>query len=259
MHVLLVLVLLQALSTDPPLRSGCSLDDEELTRVRPNDAVQVEQALAGGEQTCYKVGLTRDEKHISGYLLGETAPAVGAFVRARERAEKDSFEAQDRQAAEMAAAANAAAESAAGDKSQPAVPDAPRVFEDFSARDVNGKAVSLSGVGGRAVLVTFWSPRSRASTRELLSLQPLYNQFKNRGLRAIGISTDPKASDVFEALDDVVPGFPQVPDRYGLAKRYGADGRVATTLVLDASHRIVGAGLTGPALEQKIRELLAEQ
>jgi peroxiredoxin len=262
MVLLLVLVLLQAVSAaDVPLRSGCSPDDRELTRVSPEDAVQVEQALAGGEQTCYKVRLTRAGKDSTGYLLGETAPAVAAFVQQRQKAAESSLEAQARQAAEAAAAAAQAAKSAAADKSHPAGPgnrqDLP-VFQSFSGRDMNGKPVSLAGVGGRVVLVTFWSPRSRASTRELLALQSLYYQFKSGGLRAIGISADPQERDMLQALDDIIPAFPLVPDRYGLTKRYAADGKAPTTLLLDASHRIVATGLTGPALEKKIRELLAE-
>jgi hypothetical protein len=268
MHVLLAFLLLPAFAADPPLRSGCSPDDDELTRVSPDDAVQVEGALAGGEQTCYKVTLTRDGKPTTGYLLGETAPAVAAFVHGRERTEADHFAAEAARAAAAAAAAEAEATAAAAkaalasvsaDTSKPAaVLETPRVFENFSARDLNGKGVSLAGLGGRVVLVKFWSPRNRASMRDLVSLQSLYDQYKGRGLRAIGISSDPIVGDMLEALDDVTLGFPQVPDRYGLTQRYATDGKAPTILVLDASHRIVGAGLTGAALERKIRDLLAE-
>jgi hypothetical protein len=250
MSVLLLLLLAQALPTAPALRSGCSQADEELVRLKPEDALKVQGSVAGGEQTCYKVILTRDGKDTTGYLLGETTLAVTDFVRERERIRKEALEAQAR------ANVDAAASKPAADTSQPLPAGVPPVFDEFSGRDTNGKPVSLSGIGGKVILVTFWSPQSKASTRQLVALQSLYSQLKNSGLRAIGISSDPRSGYIAEALDDVVPAFPQIPDRYGLTKRY-ADGKPGMTLVLDSSHHIVAAGLTGAALEKKIRELLA--
>jgi hypothetical protein len=109
------------------------------------------------------------------------------------------------------------------------------------------------------ILVTFWSPGSAASIRQLVSLAPLFNQYKSSGLKAVGISADPNPSHVLEALDDVTLGWPQIPDRSGLAARYGANAKAGTTLVLDAGHHIVAAGLSGPELTQKVRELLGKR
>ena len=46
-----------------------------------DDPVQVTQALAGGEETCYKVTLTRGGQAVTGYVLGDALPAVAAFLK----------------------------------------------------------------------------------------------------------------------------------------------------------------------------------
>lgn len=240
-----------------PLRSGCDAGSPEVAQVTPADAVRVVSAIAGGEQTCYEVVLRQDGKQITGYVLGEGLPAVATFVQQREHAAVDSFEGQDRLARLAAAQAKLIFKhdlSKAGGKSEIS-----GVFENFSARDTTGKTVSLAGLGGRVTLVTFWAPGSSASIHQLVSILPLYNEYKRSGLRAIGISADLNAGRAMAALDDIVLGWPQIPDRAGLTRQYGADPKVGTTLVLDGSHHIVAAGLAGPELERKVRQLLEQQ
>ncbi len=238
-----------------PLRAGCDAQDHEIAQVTQADEVRVLSAITGADQACYQLVLRRGRTEVTGYILGEDLPAVEKFVRQREKADVAAFEAQARRARVMATRPKPAQNGASGVSHQP---DIPEVFEDFSARDTTGKVVSLSALGGRVVLVTFWSPTSPASVSQLVSLMPLYNQYKRSGLKAIGVSADPNASHAAQALDDITPGWPQVPDRAGLAKRYSADAITGTTLVLDRSHHIVGVALSASELEQKVRELLAQ-
>jgi peroxiredoxin len=249
--------LILPISAVPSLRNGCEAGDQEFMLVQPEDTVQVISALAGSEKTCYKVTLMRDGKKTVGYVLGEALPAVAAFAHAREKAAAASFEEEAQWRRLSSTSPKPAPEKSPSTAGLP--PNMPRTFEDFSARDSAGNKTSLSGMGGRVILVTFWSPGSPASIRQLVSLAPLFNQYKNSGLKAVGISADPNPSRVLEALDDVTLGWPQVPDRSGLAARYGVNAKAGTTLVLDADHHIVAAGLSGPELEQKVRELLAER
>lgn len=239
------------------LRAGCDTNSPELAQVTPADAVQVMSAIAGGKQTCYELAVRNEGRELRGYVLGECLPAVAAFVRQRENAAVASFEGQDRLARLAAAQAKLVAKPDPAKAS--AKPDIAGFFENFSARDTTGKTVSLSGLAGRVTLVTFWSPGSSPSVRQLVAMVPLYNEYKRAGLRAIGISADPNANHAMAALDDIVIGWPQIPDHTGLAKQYGADPRAGTTLVLDSSHHIVAAGPAGPELEQKVRQLLDQQ
>jgi hypothetical protein len=237
-----------AIAQNNVLRSGCSTDDQQVARLKPDDPLKVMGALAGGDQTCYKVRVSRDGETITGYLLGETNPAIAEFVREREHARKESFAAAQK--------ADAAAPSASA---APLPPGMPPSFEDFSARDVNGRAVSLAGMGGRVILVSFWSPQYRSSANELVAVQSLYSQFKGQDLKAVAISSLPNPGAILAALDDITLSFPQVPDRYGLTARYASSAKGPITLVLDSSHRIVAAGPMGPALQKKVMELLAQK
>ncbi len=247
------------------LRAGCSPGDDRLGTISSDDMVEVHGALAGGEETCYRVTLARAGQTITGYVLGGTLPAVTAFVKQQAAYRDASFEAQDqlerarREALSRAQAAPAPANASSANASSldKLDPEMPVNFEEFGGRDIKGKPFSLSGLGGRVILVTFWSPRSAASKRQLLTVLPLYSQYKRAGLQAVGISMDPNPSHIAQALDDITLDWPQIPDRSGMAQRYGASAATGTTLVLDASHHIVAAGLTGPALERKVRELLS--
>lgn len=247
-------VLMFAWLAPPPegeaLRSGCSLDDRQIGLLGADDPIQVNQALAGYSQTCYKV--TTQGK--TGYVLGETLPAIAAFVHKQQEYGAAALEAQARLLAAPPPPKPTADDK---DKSKPSAPEVPEVFESFSGRDLNGKAVSLAGMRSRVTLVTFWSPKNAASQGQQLSLMPLYHQFSRADLSVVGISTDPNPTHIKEALDDVTLGWPQIGDTSGLAKRYKVDPKAGTTFLLDADHRIVGTGLKGPALENKIRELLA--
>jgi peroxiredoxin len=237
-----------------PVRAGCDASTPEVAQLTPAYPVDVVSAITGVEQTCYEVVIRQDGKQITGYVLGEGLPAVEAFIRQRENAAMASFEGQDwwaRLAASQVKSVTKRDPAAANGK-----PDMAGVFENFSARDTTGKNISLSGLGGRVTLVTFWAPGSSASIHQLVSIVPLYNEYKRSGLRAIGISADSNASHALAALDDIILGWPQIPDRTGLTKQYGANPRTGTTLVLDGSHHIVAAGLTGAELEQKVRDLL---
>lgn len=236
------------------LRTGCEAQDAEIAQVTPTGTVQVISALAGGEQTCYQVVLTREGKEVTGYVLGEALPAVAAFVQKRETEAAASFEGQ---ALWEHSRPRPVPEN---NRAQPSLTrNQPATFEEFAARDTAGNRVSLSSTGGRVTLVTFWSPKSPASRQALVSLVPLMNSYGHSGLRAIGISADQNPDHVIEALDDITLGWPQVPDRSGLAARYGANPKTGTTLVLDANHQIVAAGLSGAELEKKVRELLSER
>ncbi|MGA2215931.1 MAG: redoxin domain-containing protein [Bryobacteraceae bacterium] len=255
MHALLLFVFLQAAApAREPLRSGCSPDTGQLATVGPNDPVEVLSSVAGWDAPCYKVTVSRQGGNLTGYVVGNSLPAFAAFRRQREKASADASEAEAR----LALRPGAAAPKAPG--SEPEQPQDPAVsthFKDFSGRDSHGKFISLAGLGGRATLVTFWSPKSLQSQTELLRAMPLYYQFSKKGLAAVGISMDPRGNRIDDALGDQAPAWPQMPDQSGLAAQYHVDPREGKTFLLDASHNIVAAGAMGPEMEKAVRQLFA--
>jgi len=253
MHILFLFAFLQAPAAGQPLRSGCSLEDSQIATVAPGDPVQVHMALAGESDTCYKVTVTKAGQTLTGYVLGDALPAIGAFQRERAKASQAASEAQARLSLAQAAANQKTDEKESGKPKDPLVSTQ---FEEFAGRDAKGKPVSLAALKGRVTLVTFWSPNSRPSQSQLMSVMPLYNQFHHSGLAAVGVSMDPNANHISAALDDVTPAWPQMADSSGIAAHYNVDPRAGKTFVLDASHRIVAAGPMGPEIEKAVRQLL---
>ncbi len=252
MHALLLLALLRAAPVGEPLRSGCSADDQQVASIGPSDRVEVQSALAGDDPTCYRINVIRSGGSLTGYVLGETLPAVAGFVHRREKASEESAKAEARLALE---AMRAKAKGNEPPKSTD--PLVSTQFEDFTGRDEMGKPVSLSGLNGRVTVVTFWSPSNPRTISALTQVEPLYNQFHKGGFAAIGVSMGPKAGQITEALDDNTVPWPQIPDRSGLAARYNVDPKAGKTFVLDASHRIVAAGPMGPEIVKAVQQLLA--
>jgi len=252
MYPLLLFALLQAPpAAGEPLRSGCSPDDPQIASVGPSDHIQVESALAGEANTCYRISVARSPESLTGYVLGEGLPAVAAFARRREQASEQSTRSQLRP--RPAPAVKAAVPVEPGKSQDPMVS---KQFEEFSAVDSNGHALHLSSLKGRAILVTFWSPRNLRTTGPLMAVGPVYNQFHDKGLDAVGVSMSPDPGAINNVLDDFPLKFPQVADQDGLAARYGVDPKAGKTFVLDSSHRIVAAGPMGPDIVKAVHQLL---
>jgi len=237
------------------LRSGCSADDEQVASISASDRIQVGMALAGESQTCYKVTVLKGEEKLSGYVLGDALPAIAAFVHGREMASKAAAEEEARLAREAALQQKKAAAGAA-EPAKPADPLVSTQFADFSARDIKGKTISLSGLNGKVTVVAFWSPSDHRSLSQLESVMPLYNQFHTKGLAAVGISTDPRPQRISDAMDDVTLPFAQIPDQAGLAARYNVDSKGSKIFVLDANHRIMAAGPMGPDIVKAVHQAL---
>ena len=247
-RTLLVLVFAPALLGGEPLRSGCSSDDALIASVEPGDRVEVQSALAGEGPTCYRIRVIGAGRDLTGYVLGESLPAIQSFVDRRERiSERAAVE--DARRAREAALTRQALTVQPGDSADPLIS---KQFEDFTGKDSMGRPLSLSGLKGKVTLVTFWSPQSPSA---LLQELGLYNRFHKEGLAAVGVCTNPRA-DISEALDDITVPWPQMPDRGGLAARYNVDPRAGKTFVLDENHRIVAAGPMGPEIDKAVRGLL---
>jgi len=255
MHALLVLAFLQLTSSaGEPLRAGCSPDTTQVGSVMPSDQVKILSAVAGWDTPCYKILVTRPGNTLTGYFLGSGLPAIRYFQRQVEQSSVAAAEAAGRLALAQAAAAQKALEKGPEGPKDPLISTP---FPNFSGRDSQGKAVSLSGLNGRVTVVTFWSPASTPSQDQLMRVMPLYSQFHKSGLAAVGISMDPNGNRIGTALDDRTPTWPQMPDSTGLAAQYHVNARTGETFVLDSSHRIVAAGPMGPEIEKAVRQLMA--
>lgn len=119
---------------------------------------------------------------------------------------------------------------------------------EVALTDFQGKSVTLpKDIKGKVALLRFWSIDCGFCDKEiLLSLEPLYQKYKDRGFVPVAINesridkTDQRLKK-FEHLT-----YPMLVDEYGLvAKQFGVIG-LPTTFVID-EQGIVRDKLTGEA------------
>jgi peroxiredoxin len=197
--------------------------------------------VAGEAQTCYGVNAVIDGRPVKGYILDKTFPAVVDFERQR-------------------SAASVAVEAAPPPKAADPVIPPPRprlpVFADFSATDLKGKPISLSGLKGKVILVCFWAPQNGLSTRELIQDYRLYDQFRRQGLDAVAISLSSNREEMNDVLEDGIT-LRTIPNDYELGARYGVSyEELPKTYILNDRHEILAAGLHGKELESTVRRLI---
>ncbi len=94
---------------------------------------------------------------------------------------------------------------------------------DFELQDLGGNEVRLSDHKGEVVLVHFWATWSLSCPDDVVALQELYEEYKDKGLAVVGISVDRTEDAVRELLKDVKLSYPiamrtdRVMDDYGAA------------------------------------------
>jgi len=119
---------------------------------------------------------------------------------------------------------------------------------DVTLTDFQGKSVTLpKDIKGKVALVRFWSIDCGFCDKEiLLSLEPLYQKYKDRGFVPVAINESRvvKTDERLKQFNHLT--YPMLVDEYGLvAKRFGVIG-LPTTFVID-EHGIVRDKLTGEA------------
>ena len=212
-----------------------------IANISQGDNVRVRSSVAGETQTCYGVTAIIDGKPIKGYILGKTLPAVLEFERQRSAA---------------APIGEAPPPPRAADPVQPTRPRLP-VFEDFSARDMKGRPVSLAGLKGKVILVCFWSTQNDEAQKELITTSGLFGKFHKKGLDALAISLDANRDRNADSLDDFGVTFPVVPGGFRIASRHNiSTDTIPHTFILNDRHEILASGLHGKELESTVQKLM---
>ena len=75
--------------------------------------------------------------------------------------------------------------------------EAGMIAPDFTLNDVSGRAVSLSDLRGKKVVLYFYpKDNTPGCTRQACAFAGAYSQFKDKGVEVVGISRDSVASHV---------------------------------------------------------------
>ena len=134
--------------------------------------------------------------------------------------------------------------------------------QDFSLRDVDGKDVSLASLKGKVVVISFWATWCGPCKEEMPHLQALYNEFKDKGLVVLSISTDDvrTTSRVKPYIASKGYTFPVLLDKDStVVGMYNPNKTLPWTVVVDRRFQVADQhGGYDPGDEVKLRELIVK-
>jgi peroxiredoxin len=132
---------------------------------------------------------------------------------------------------------------------------------DFTQDDTLGKAVTLSSLRGRYLLVDFWASWCGPCRAENPNVVRVFNKYKDKNFHIIGVSLDrPGAKEKWlKAIHDDALAWTQVSDLKfwdnEVAKQYGIRA-IPQNFLLDPEGKIIAKNLRGEELEQKLGEAI---
>lgn len=129
----------------------------------------------------------------------------------------------------------------------------------FSGPTPTGEQLALNNVLGKVTLIDFWAAWCRPCRAENPNIVAAYKKYHDKGLNVIGVSLDRKAEDWKKAIADDGLTWNHVSNvayfNDPIAQLYNIQA-IPAAFLLDENGVIVAKNLRGPALEQKIAELL---
>ena len=132
---------------------------------------------------------------------------------------------------------------------------------DFTQTDTTGTPVSLSSFRGKYVLVDFWASWCGPCRTENPNVVESYNKFSSKNFTVLGVSLDRPGQKAkwLDAIKEDNLTWTHVSDlqfwNNAAAKLYRV-GSIPANFLVDPTGKIVARNLRGPALDEKLCELL---
>ncbi|QJW87894.1 redoxin domain-containing protein [Spirosoma taeanense] len=125
--------------------------------------------------------------------------------------------------------------------------------------DTTGKAVPLSSLRGKYVLLDFWASWCGPCRMENPNVVRMYNKYKDKGFAIYSVSLDQSKDNWTKAIRNDNLIWTHVSDlkywQSAAAQQYGVQA-IPATFLLDKDGKIIAKNLRGDALEQKLEEVL---
>lgn len=130
---------------------------------------------------------------------------------------------------------------------------------DIILPNPEGKMIKLSDLRGKVVLVDFWAAWCKPCRMENPNVVKAYNKYKSKGFEVFGVSLDQTKEKWLEAIDADGLHWTQVSDlmfwNSAVVKLYDIKG-IPFAVLIDKDGKIIAKNLRGPALEEKLEEIL---
>ena len=134
-----------------------------------------------------------------------------------------------------------------------------RPAPEIALKNPEGKEIRLSSLKGNYVLIDFWASWCAPCRQESPNVVKMYNKYKNRGFTVYSVSLDDnrenwKAAIIKDGLiwpnhvSDLLQWKSPMPQLYGF-------NGIPHTVLINPEGNIIGTGLRGAALEQKLKEI----
>ena len=136
------------------------------------------------------------------------------------------------------------------------------VAPDFTAKNPEGKSISLKQSLGKVTIVDFWASWCKPCRVENPNVVALYAKYHSKGLNILSVSLDKEASAWKDAIakDNLtwnhVSNLKEFEDP--IALQYGINA-IPTIFVLDAKGVIIAKDIRGEELNAKIASLLGSK
>jgi len=134
-----------------------------------------------------------------------------------------------------------------------------KIAPEINLPNPEGDVVPLSSLRGKVVLIDFWAQWCRPCRMENPNIVDAYNQYKDKGFTVYGVSLDRSKDKWVQGIEEDGLPWTHVSDlkywQSEAARTYNINA-IPASFLLDREGRIIAKNLRGPALHQKLKEVL---